>query len=317
MNRKRSFVSLLTASTFVVLAVTGILAFVTPFSIQIVGLHALIGFVFVALIGFHVFNNQEHLKRYLRSRTLWITLAISVALTALFASQPAPVRAVLGLSRNIGPSLDRFEVSEDGLTYHYSPASSYRMKLEVRAGNGFDLERPPHVAIWLENASFYHIKTLRAPGEGGRAALPYWDFKVRGWEKAKEEAEHPSQDQVDEAGLDAVSGATQNSSFDPADYILPADPDNPMPYRLLIEVDPPDDALSSLVYAVDIDNADPRVFQLLELVGYPKREEDDEEGNEVWALYYVDDTFGSALELIDSALLTIERAEAERVIESD
>ena len=191
------------------------------------------------------------------------------------------------------------------------------MKLEVRAGNSFDLERPPHVAIWLENASFYHIKTLRAPEEGGRAALPYWDFKVRGWEKAKEEAEHPSQDQVDEAGLDAVSGATQNSSFDPADYILPADPDELMPYRLLIEVDPPDRELSSLVYAVDIDNADPRVFQLLELVGYPKREEDDEEGNEVWALYYVDDTFGSALELIDSALLTIERAGAERVIESE
>ena len=41
MKRKRSVVSLLTASTFLVLAVTGVLAFVLPFSIKIVGLHAL------------------------------------------------------------------------------------------------------------------------------------------------------------------------------------------------------------------------------------------------------------------------------------
>jgi hypothetical protein len=47
---------------------------------------------------------------------------------------------------------------------------------------------------------------------------------------------------------------------------------------------------------------------LLELAGYPKREEDDESGGEVWALYYIDERFESALELIDSALLTIDRS---------
>ena len=55
--------------------------------------------------------------------------------------------------------------------------------------------------------------------------------------------------------VDGVSGATWNSSFDPADYILPADPDNPMPYRLLIEIDQPDDDQPSLVYSVEVDNA--------------------------------------------------------------
>ena len=79
-----------------------------------------------------------------------------------------------------------------------------------------------------------------------------------------------------------------------------------MPYRLLIEIDQPDDGQPSLVYAVDIDNADPRTFQLLELVGYPKQEEDDEDDKEVWALYYVEQ-FESTLEMIDSALLTISR----------
>ena len=62
------------------------------------------------------------------------------------------------------------------------------------------------------------------------------------------------------------------------------------------------------MYAVEIDNALPRTWQLLELRGYPKRGEDDAKGRETWGLYYVDETFTSALELIDSALLTIERA---------
>ena len=37
------------------------------------------------------------------------------------------------------------------------------------------------------------------------------------------------------------------------------------------------------------------------------REEDDVDGKETWGLYYVDESFVTALELIDSALLTIDR----------
>lgn len=55
-----------------------------------------------------------------------------------------------------------------------------------------------------------------------------------------------------------------------------------------------------------IDNSLPKHFQLLELRGFPKREED---GKETWSIYYVDGSFTTALELIDSALLTIERGE--------
>ena len=167
-----------------------------------------------------------------------------------------------------------------------------------------DTNQPPHFAIWLENASHYHIKTLK-PDD--LTALPYWDFKRRGWETAKSKAEASGKDLAEELDVDGVSGATQNSSFDPADYILPTNTDESLPYRLLIEIDQPNDDQASLVYAVDIDNADPRTFQLLDLVGYPKREEDDQDGKEVWALYYVDGNFTTALELIDSALLTIER----------
>ncbi|MCP4786347.1 MAG: DUF4405 domain-containing protein [Fuerstiella sp.] len=306
---KRSFVSLLTALSFVVLAVTGILAFVRPFSIEVAGLHALMGFVFVGLIALHVANNFSDLSRYMRTKCLWATLAITVGLTAFFLWQPGPIRSILTLSQNLGPAIDRFEMKDDGLIYHYSPAPQYKMSLTIRAGKTFNRKTPPHVAIWLENASFYHIKTLREPDDltSGRAALPYWDFKVRGWEEAKHKAKESGKDMTEQLEVDSVSGATQNSSFDAADYILPADPDNPMPYRLLIEIAQPNDNQPSLVYSVEIDNGVPSAFQLLDLVGYPDREENDKDGKEVWALYFVDKRFGSALTLIDSALLTIDR----------
>ncbi|MBL6705553.1 MAG: hypothetical protein ISQ06_05540 [Planctomycetaceae bacterium] len=308
-KHQRSFVSLLTALSFVVLAVTGTLAFVRPFSIGVVGLHALMGFVFVGLIAFHVANNLNHLSQYVRSKVLWLTLAITVGLTALFVWQPGPIRGILALSQNLGPATDQFAFKDDGLVYNYAPTEHYKLALTIRAGKTFDANTPPHVAIWLENASFYHIKTLHEPDdrEAGRAALPYWDFKVRGWEEAKRKAAESGKDLREQQEVDGVSGATRNSSFDPADYILPADPDNPMPYRLLIEIDQPDDDQPSLVYSVEVDNADPQAFQLLDLVGYPKREENDENGKEVWALYFVDERIDSALGLIDSALLTIDR----------
>ena len=308
-KNRRSFVSLLTASSFVVFAVTGIVAFVQPFSIGIVGLHALVGFVFVGIIAFHVANNLGQLSLYVRSRLLWLTLAITASMTGLFFWQPGPIRSILALSQNLGPAIEQFAMKEDGLVYDYKPAKNYQMTLNIRAGKTFDVKSPPMVAIWLENASFYHIKTLHRPGdiEAARDSLPYWDFKVRGWERAKRQARESGLNLNGQTAVDGVTSATQNSSFDPADYILPADLENPLPYRLLIEIDQPDDDEASLVYAVDIDNAEPRTFQLLDLVGYPKREEDDDEGKEVWELYFVDGGFEATLGLIDSALLTIER----------
>ncbi|MDA9830850.1 DUF4405 domain-containing protein [Akkermansiaceae bacterium] len=300
---RRRITSLLSMLTFVVMAVTGALAFFLPFSIEIAGLHSLMGFVFVAFIAVHVLNNSRQLKGYLRSRVVGLALAVTVGLGAVFFFQPAPVKVVLGWSQNLGPALDRFEVQEDGMVYHYAPSDDYRMELTVKTGPNSDPEDPPEIAIWLENQGDYHIKTLLGP-DGISDDLPYWSFKRRGWEKAKEEAGN-------EEEIDAVSTPTPNGSFDPADYILPADPDTSTPYKLLIEINENGDAHGeyddqpSLVYSVEIDNLRPVTFQILDLVGYPKRE--DEDGREAWSLYFVDEGFGSALKLVDSVLLRVER----------
>ena len=294
----RCAVSLLTALTFLVLAGTGVIAFFQPFSIGIICVHALMGFIFMALVGLHVLNNIRPLAGYLRSKSLWGTLSVTVVLTLLLWWQPAPVRTVLALSGNLGPAIERFEILSDSMLFNYTPSLDYKMRLTVKTGPSYSMQTAPHLAIWLENQGGYHIKTLLAPKEV--AELPYWSFKHTGWEKAR-------QKNAELREIDAVSSATPLGSFDPKDYILPSDSKASTPYQLLLEINQANDQQPSLVYAVEIYNSLPRSFQLLDLRGYPKRENDDTTGKETWGLYYVDKSFASALELIDSALLTIER----------
>ncbi len=299
---RRRAVSLLTALTFLVVAVTGVTAFIQPFSLGIIGLHALMGFVFVALVGLHVGNNLGHFTSYVRSRAFLVSMVATAVLTLLFWFQPAPIAWLLGQSGNLGPATERFAIADDGMVLDYSPSPEYRMRVTLKPGPAYDTRQPPDVAIWLENQGGYHIKTLRAPVNA--AELPYWAFKHRGWEKAKREAER--EPEPGEA-IDAVTAPTPNGSFDPADYIVPTDSRDATRYSLLLEINRPGDDQPSLVYAVEIDNRLPRTFQLLELRGYPKRESDPATGTEAWPLFYSDASFGSALDLVDSGLVTIER----------
>ena len=296
---------------FGVMAVTGVIAFIQPFSIEIIGLHALTGFLFIGVVVGHIFNNSVALKKYIKSPVVLAVIGTTVATTALFYYQPSPIKKILGLSGNLGPALDPFEMDEKGMTYRYTPDPGYKMLVDLRTGPAFDLKNPPRLAVWLENQSLYHIKTLYVSDTpDNREQLPYWAFKVKGWEKAQEEAKAKNLSLED--SVDAVSEATANGSFDPADYILPTEQNASMPYRVLIEVNQPNDPSSkledqpSLVYEVEVDNYDPYTFQLLELVGYPVLEEKEEKKE--WYLSYADESIESAFEIVDSVLLQIDRS---------
>jgi hypothetical protein len=293
------------------MAVTGVIAFIQPFSIEIIGLHALTGFLFIGVVVGHIFNNSVALKKYIKSPVVLAVIGTTVATTALFYYQPSPIKKILGLSGNLGPALDLFEMDEKGMTYRYTPDPGYKMLVDLRTGPAFDLKNPPRLAVWLENQSLYHIKTLYVSDTpDNREQLPYWAFKVKSWEKAQEEAKAKNLSLED--SVDAVSEATANGSFDPADYILPTEQNASMPYRVLIEVNQPNDPSSkledqpSLVYEVEVDNYDPYTFQLLELVGYPVMEEKEEKKE--WYLSYADESIESAFEIVDSVLLQIDRS---------
>ena len=293
------------------MAVTGVIAFIQPFSIEIIGLHALTGFLFIGVVVGHIFNNSVALKKYIKSPVVLAVIGTTVATTALFYYQPTPIKKILGLSGNLGPALDLFEMDEKGMTYRYTPDPGYKMLVDLRTGPALDLKNPPRLAVWLENQSLYHIKTLYVSDTpDNRDQLPYWAFKVKGWKKAQEEAKAKNLSLED--SVDAVSEATANGSFDPADYILPTEQNASMPYRVMIEVNQPNDPSSkledqpSLVYEVEVDNYDPYTFQLLELVGYPALEEKEEK--EEWYLSYADESIESAFEIVDSVLLQIDRS---------
>ena len=309
--KKRRLVSLFNAILFGVMAVTGIIAFIQPFSIEIIGLHALTGFLFIGVVVGHIFNNSVALKKYIKSPVVLGVIGVTIFTTLLFYYQPAPIKKILGLSGNLGPALDLFEMDEKGMTYRYSPDPGYKMLIDLRTGPAYDLKNPPRLAVWLENQSLYHIKTLYVSDTpDNREQLPYWAFKVKGWEKAQKEAEEKNLSLED--SVDAVSEATANGSFDPADYILPTEQNASMPYRVMIEVNQPNapssklDDQPSLIYEVEVDNYDPYTFQLLELVGFPVLEKDTEK--EEWYLSYADESIESAFEIVDSVLLQIDRA---------
>ena len=299
MKKKKQLVNLLVASTFLVLVISGSLAYFRPFSLKTTGLHSLMGFFFILLIYLHVKQNLKGLKKSFHPKNLLLTLSITAGLTVLFIWQPKPVQAILGLSNNLGAAQDRFMMNDNGMIYHYTPTAKFKLKLEVRAGKGYQSQAPPQIAIWLENQSSYHIKTLHSTPI--TEELPYWSWKVKEYEKAKREVEENNGE------LLAVSGATPNSSFDARDYILPER--NKEAFYLVIEVNQPGDSNKSypdqpsLIYKVEIDNKYPSAFQVLELMGYSKFDDDEKS----WEAYYPDGSITTALKLIDSALLTIER----------
>lgn len=307
----RHGVSLLIAILFVTLAVTGVMGFFLPFNILTVSVHSLLGFLFIAAVALHIKNNFRQLRGYFGQRSALITLLFVAGLIVFILLQPQPVKTLLQLSDNLGPDPDRFEIKDKRMLYRYDPAEHYRIQLEVVGGPAFDSTTPPAFAIWIENRSGYHIKSLRHSSELDPAEqLPYWHYKRNEYLKYKRSQEEMTEAERD-ADVDAITSATENDSFDPADYIVPQDPGREAPYRVMLEINKPGDRNDyhpdqpSLVYSVEVDNRDPHIFQLLEIVGYPKPETRD--GRQKWHLHFIDESITSAFDLVDSALLQIER----------
>lgn len=312
---KRHWVSTLIAMLFLTLAVTGIMGFFFPFNLLTVSVHALVGFVFIAAVGFHIRNHYQQLRRYFTKRSALVLFLFVAGLITAILLQPRPVTAIIGLSDNVGPDPSNFELDGQRMLYRYDPADHYRMLLEIMGGLAYDADDPPFVAIWIENRSGYHIKSLyHSERVGYEAQLPYWYFKRSEYLRYKSEHEAMTEAEQQAAGqdeLDAISSATENDSFDPADYIVPKDPERESPYRVMIEINMLGDANKShedqpsLVYSVEVDNRDPRTFQVLDIVGYPQPEV--EEGQTVWSLFFVDESITTARDLLDSALLRVAR----------
>ena len=159
------------------------------------------------------------------------------------------------------------------------------------------------MAIWIENESAFHIHTLHTSEEAEDLEewLPYWNDKHSGWQEAK--AKFEAEQSLD---VDAVSEPTKNKSFDPADYVLPETGF----YFVLLEIAVPgmdatafDSTHRSLVYTVAIDNADPAHFLVMDVLGTPVEDRDEEK----WQVSYDVSALTSTKALLDSILVTVSR----------
>lgn len=188
---KRSFVSLLIAILFLVLGVTGVLMYISPFSKATTVLHITTGFLFVLGIGFHLFNNSRALFGYIKGakkgrfhlNPTFLGIAISMLL-------------IIGISKFDLPPLKQLYAIGEGLQGH---TEVYYKIVETNTqiqGKGISVEvlmgtpsHTPTLAIWVEDQQGNYLQDLYVSQKLAREgfinfnnkrrpeALPVWSHK--------------------------------------------------------------------------------------------------------------------------------------------
>ena len=312
--------------TFIALAITGVMAFLLPFSITTTRVHIVAGLTTTLLVIGHMVGRIPYFRKQLAreganiSRAKLATLIVAwggIVATAILALPPSD-----WLMRQGYEARHRAEIVRASSLVGFGEPTSLS-KLIVRQTQGADahplslylgfskrLEKLPAIAVWAETSAGALIETLYLPPE-----LTYAD-KVE-WQGMLTQRNHllpiwrnryTALSGIDGDGkVDAVSGATDTHSFALDKYLVPGEGQK---FILCIEVnapaDPnaqyPDEKLGqpSLLYTAYIKlDADKRHY-ILELTGHGGGAESN--GN----LQYDLDGFTTAKELVDLALVKVE-----------
>ncbi|NET35063.1 MAG: DUF4405 domain-containing protein [Cyanothece sp. SIO1E1] len=159
---KRSFVSQLIAVLFFVLAFTGILMYINPFSKATTVLHITTGFLFIIGIGFHLVNNIKALFNYIKGPKKRKTY-----LNPAFLGMTIGVLLLVGISKFDLPPLKQLYA----LGEHFQGNTEVHYKLIQTntdlAGQAIGVEvlmgKPSHtptLAIWVEDAQGNYLQDL-------------------------------------------------------------------------------------------------------------------------------------------------------------
>jgi glucan phosphoethanolaminetransferase (alkaline phosphatase superfamily) len=82
----RELATSLTALTFVIIGVTGVLMYFHLFESRIKTLHEILGLVFVGAVSLHVFFNWKSMRRYFGKQVFISTVIVAAAVSAVFVS---------------------------------------------------------------------------------------------------------------------------------------------------------------------------------------------------------------------------------------
>lgn len=318
------------AFAFGTLAVTGVLAFLRPFSLTTTRVHVLAGVITVALVLEHIVRRLPYFKRQLaarkpnsRRRLLGLAAGWGALLAAtLFALPPTTTLMDLGYEARHRADI----VRTSSLTGFGEPAP--HRKLIVRApGNAgtnttqtaqtsglslyasFPKTLPelPAIAVWAESSTGSLIETLYLPESLSFADKVQWEASLTRrshilpiWRNRYTLLSGLGPD----GEVDAVSGATDTHSFALDPYLAPGSGDT---FVLCVEVNAPADpnhafpeGQPSLLYTAVIDPDAESPYTMLELTAHGGDAESN--GN----LSYDLDGFTTAKTLVDLLLAKLE-----------
>lgn len=234
MNRK--LIGNLLIATFLILSVSGIVMYFTPFTKSVASMHTFFALLFVSGVIFHIVNNKKPLGNYIKGKGqkklkkfqgLFVFMAVLLVSVGLYHDLPG-----LNLIYKWGNQLRNQQLGKKEQTFDYQTISlsntigKHPISIELKKGKAFQY---PLFAVWAEDSTGNYIETLyisrvissskydygKKTGEKWEAAivrrpesLPYWSHK-RGI-KAKDGLYIPLGKSPD---LDGVSGATPTSNF--------------------------------------------------------------------------------------------------------
>jgi hypothetical protein len=206
MTTARRFGTLFAASSFVAVAVSGGLSFVSAYSDRLAGVHTIAGFAFVGAALLHVGYNLRALLRHVPaapralrpSRALVLSLVGTAAFVAAAFLPLRPVLAMLRWGRSLREAGTTPKVTYDEVLLD-DRAPGPRLEIELKAGPSFRFVEPEHgwqitpqMAVWVEDEEGHYLDTLYVTRSEGKdeyddgdgrtsprpAALPVWRHKL-------------------------------------------------------------------------------------------------------------------------------------------
>jgi hypothetical protein len=238
----RHFVNFGLLLTFLALAITGVMAFVLPFSITTTRVHVVAGLVCSLLVAGHVFARIPYFKRQLdkdtsrisRGALLVLVLAwCGIVATAILALPPSTWLINVGYeARNqaqivrtsplVGfgkPGPHSIVVTRDNKDERSRDLSMY-LSFDQR------LEKMPAVAVWAETTTGTIIETLHLPQELSYADKLEWEGSLtqRNYVLPIWRNRYTAVSGIDGDGnADGTTGATSMHSFALDKYLVPGE----------------------------------------------------------------------------------------------
>jgi hypothetical protein len=305
--------------SFFTLAITGLLSFVLPFSINVARIHIIFGFLTFILIGVHLYWRLKYFKKQFRvnKKAVYVSAVVWLILMGATFENWWPVKKVIEQGYE---SKHRHEIvrahplvasiqEKNRHTTSRQKEGSGKTALSINVALNNSDKPFPAMAIWAESKNNTIIETLFLSEDIAYSDKPDWHGKETPRNEIMPIWRHryTAITGVSPNGkVDASSGATQSHQFS-LDSHLAADGE---PFTIFLEINAPADADSnwpdkhlgqpSILYSVYIEPENKQKYYLVELTGHGG--EAFKDGN----INYDASTLTSAKEILDLVLISID-----------